>query len=353
MGQYKVSVLEKDFTRVRQYLARNLSEWYNTHVTQDGRNPEGHFAGEPSVAPIAADEYSDDEHSYMTVSINTAMSMVSVLSDEEEKPKDATQVLSSISGWPTPSGVTVASNTPSASQISTLDQSIINDLASSRKEVEALKNQVSQLVAQCELQAHQIAAAVHEQVAAALAAQAPTPPPQVQHANTITQDQFTMFVQSQDTKFDSMMKLFRDMMEYKSNHHPPELGQTTSASNKRGPPTDLDDMSQPDDHMELDSETPGSRKCNDHQQTPVKNQVQLFPLFRHDASTSSVSRTLFPGEKPQKAHPASVPLPDSPRQEESNNSTSLTAAEDVSKCKSSGTESEQQVTADHHAGPRN
>jgi hypothetical protein len=208
MGQYKVSVLEKDFTRVRQYLARNLPEWYNTHVTQDGRNPEGQFTGEPSVAPIAADEYSDDEHSYMSVSINTAMSLVSVLSDEEEKPKDTTQVPSSISGWSTPSGATIASNTPSASQISTSDQSIINDLASSRMDVEALKNQVSQLVAQCESQAKQIATAVHEQVVTALATQAPTPPTQVQQTNTITQDQFTMFVQSQDTKFDSMMKLF-------------------------------------------------------------------------------------------------------------------------------------------------
>jgi hypothetical protein len=343
MGQYKVSVQEKDFTRVRQYLARNLSEWYNTHVTPDGRNQEGQFSGEPSVAPITADEYSDDEHSYMTVSINTAMSMVSVLSDEEDTPKATTQVPSSIKGWPTPSGATIASSTPSTGQISALDQSIINDLASSRQEVEALKNQVSQLVTQCESQAQQIAAAVHQQVVAALAAQPQgSTPTQEQPPNSITQDQFTTFVQSQDTKFEKMMQLFRDMMELKSNHHPAEPEQSASHSNKRGAPDDLDDTPNSDDSMDLDSETPGSRKRNDHRQTPVKHQVQLFPLFRQDASTSSVSRTLFPGEQPQKAQPASLPLPDSPRQEDGT-PTSLTAAEDVQRRTSSGNESEPQA----------
>ena len=68
-----------------------------------------------------------------------------------------------------------------------------------------------------------------------------------------------MFVQSQDTKFASMMQLFRDMIEHKSNHHPPEFGQSTSNFNKRGPPDDLDDMSNPDDQMELDSDTPHLR----------------------------------------------------------------------------------------------
>ena len=340
-GQYKVSVQQKDFTRVRQYLSRNLSEWYNTHVTPDGRNQEGQFPGAPSVAPITADEHSDDEHSYMSVSINTAMSMVSVLSDDEDTPKATTQVVpSSIKGWPPPSGVTVTSSTPSTDQISALDQSFINDLASSRQEVEALKNQVSQLVAQCETQAQQIAAAVHQQVVAALAAQ-----PQgsisthEQHPNAITQDQFTMFVQLQDSKFERMMQLFRDMMEQKSNHHPPELGQSTSNSNKRGATSDLDNMLNQDDHMEFDSETLGSRKRNDHRKTPVKHHVQMFPLFRQDVSTSSVSCSLFPGEQPQKAQPSSMPLPDSPRQEDGN-LTSLTVAEDVQRSISSGNESE-------------
>ena len=138
-------------------------------------------------------------------------------------------------------------------------------------------------------------------------------------------------------------------MEHKS-HHPQKLGQPTSTSNKRGPPEDLDDVCNPDDQMELDSDTPGSRKRNDHRHTPIKHQVQMFPLFRQDASTkSSVSRTLFPGEQPQKAQPASVPLPDSPRQEEGA-PTSLTVVEDVKKCNSSNIESEQQAQGLNHAG---
>ena len=353
MGQYKISVLEKDFTRVRQYLVRNIHDWYSTHVTQDGRNPEGKYSGEPVVAPIAADEYSDDENSYMTVSINTAMSMVSVLSDEEEdKPKETTKVPSSISGWPTPSGATASSTTPSTSQISALDQSIINDLAFSRKEVEDLKNQVTQLVAQCESQAKEIATAVQQQVAAALAAQpqgsAPTQPHPI---NAITQDQFTMFVQSQNTKFDSMIQLFREMMDHKNSLNSMETDQITSTTNKRGASTDLEDMDHSDDQMELDSDTPGSRKRNDLRQTPVKQQVQLFPLFRQDTTASSVSRNLFPGEESQKTHPASIPLPESPRQEEST-STSLKVTEDVPVCNSSGNESENPSNTENHAGPR-
>ena len=109
----------------------------------------------------------------MTVSINAAMSMVSLLSDEDgqtiqtQGTTAATQatkpIPKRIQGWPTPSGNTV--ETPSsATQQSTIDQTILTDLAASRAEVEALKIQVTQLVAQRESQAQQIAEAVHAQV---------------------------------------------------------------------------------------------------------------------------------------------------------------------------------------------
>ena len=44
-GQYKVSVHEKDFTRIRKHLQENLNSWYNTHVTADAQNCEGMFSG--------------------------------------------------------------------------------------------------------------------------------------------------------------------------------------------------------------------------------------------------------------------------------------------------------------------
>jgi hypothetical protein len=82
LGQYKVSVLEKDFQRVREHFQKYLQAWYDQYVEPDAQNPEHKFQGPPIVAPIEADDYSDDDQSYMTVSINTAMSLASVLSDE-------------------------------------------------------------------------------------------------------------------------------------------------------------------------------------------------------------------------------------------------------------------------------
>jgi hypothetical protein len=166
------------------------------------------FSGPPTVARITSDDYSDDEQSYMTVSINAAMSLVSVLSDEDDKTGTSTNgantearktqpIPKSIQGWPTPSGTTV--ETPSsATPASIVDKTVLTDLAASRAEVEALKKQVSQLVAQHELQAKQIAEAVHTQVTLALknqqsvnAAANPT--------QSVTQDQFSAFLQMQET----------------------------------------------------------------------------------------------------------------------------------------------------------
>ena len=141
-GQYKVSVHEKDFTRIRKHLQENLRSWYKTHVTADAQNPEGAFLGPPEVSPISSDDYSDGEQSYMTVSINAAMSLVSLLSDEDGNTiqtqgmtadtQTAKPIPTRIQGWPTPLSTTV--ETPSsAAQQSTMDQAILKDLASHQK----------------------------------------------------------------------------------------------------------------------------------------------------------------------------------------------------------------------------
>ena len=78
LGQYKVSVQEKDFTRVRQHLAKHLLEWYHEHVSTDGLNQEGAYQGNLEVAPITSDYYSDDEQSYMTVSSHQCSDVVGI-----------------------------------------------------------------------------------------------------------------------------------------------------------------------------------------------------------------------------------------------------------------------------------
>ena len=363
-GQYKVSVQEKDFTRVRKHLQVNLSSWYKTHVTADAQNPEGTFSGLPEVAPISSDDYSDGEQSYMTVSINAAMSLVSLLSDEDGNTiqtqgmtadtQNTKPIPTRIQGWPTPSGTTV--ETPSsATQQSTIDQTILNDLASSRAEVEALKVQVSQLVAQRESQAQQIAEAVHAQVARALASQ-PQQPSDTATVAPVTQDQFAAFLNMQATKFDAMTAMFRDMIVTNLNTqarspvpednppfrttNPPSSSETGSNATKRNATIELERVLDSDNGMDVDSErSSNSRKRNDVRSSPVKPPVQLFPLFKNDSnSKTEISRNLF-GGAPQTANPANVELPPSPEQE-AHNSASLTAVEDAHHCISSNIESE-------------
>jgi hypothetical protein len=371
-GQYKVSVQQKDFNQVRQQLVKNLAEWYNNYVTADAKNGEGRFSGSPEVAAISADDYSDDEQSYMTVSINAAMSLVSILSDDDDQTgapsgpiNDSTTakpVPTSIRGWPTLSGGSVADTPSTSTQYTAIDQTILNDLASSRAEVEALKVQVSQLIAQRESQAQQIAEAVHAQVAKALAAQ---PANQSPSSTSVTQDQFSAFLNMQETKFDVMTNMFREMMskpphpsssvttehsiEPQSEIAPPISQQTVEHSGttatKRNATEELEQVLGSDEEgMEIDSPTNSStsRKRNDQRQSPAKQGVQLFPLFRFDSRNKAVQRKLF-GDQPLPVGPAStVPLPPSPVREASTPAL-LTAVEDAQQCISSGNESEPQA----------
>ena len=369
-GQYKVSVHEKDFQRIRKHLQQHLKSWYATHVTVDAQNSEGAFVGSPEVAPISSDNYSDGEQSYMTVSINAAMSLVSLLSDDDGNtiqtqgiPADtqtAKPIPTRIHGWATPSAPTV--ETPSsATQPSTIDQAILNDLASSRAEVEALKVQVTQLVAQRESQAQQIAEAVHAQVTLALASQHPpasTPTP----IAPVTQDQFAEFLNMQATKFDTMTAMFRDIIVQNMNNQtkspvpednppfqtttPPPSGEKGSNATKRNATIDLERVLESDNDMEVESDlSSSSRKRNDARPSPVKPPLQLFPLFKNDsASNKDISRNLF-GGTPQTAIPTNVPLPLSPVQDKST-LTSLTAAEDVHRSTSSGNVSENPASSE-------
>jgi hypothetical protein len=365
-GQYKVSVQQKDFNRVRQHLVKNLEEWYTTHVTTDAQNVEGRFTGPPAVSAISADDYSDDEQSYMTVSINAAMSLVSILSDDEDQTGTRTSgqtndsskakpVPTSITGWPTLPGGSTTETTSTPTQYSALDQTILNDLASSRAEVEALKVQVTQLVAQRDSQAQQIADAVHAQVTRALATQSVNQPT---HQSSVTQDQFSAFLNMQEAKFDIMANMFREMMN-KTNQpdtsvpvdtgvkNPPQnrptspsVDQSGTTATKRNATEDLEQVLEADASMEIDSDTAtNSRKRNDQRGSPSKHGVQLFPLFRFDSRNKDVARKLF-GGPPLPASPSDVPLPPSPVRDASS-TASLTAAEDVQQRNSSGTESKQ------------
>ena len=375
-GHYKVSVQEKDFTRVRQYLNKHIAEWYVTYVTADAQNREGTFPNPPEVAAISFDEYSDGEQSYLTVSINAAMSLVSVLSDNDDQTgttRDMTTdsrtilpVPTSIQAWPTlPSGNTA--ETPSTTTTySALDQTILNDLASSRAEVEALKIQVThQLVAQRESQAQQIAEAVHAQVTRALANQ---PVNLYTPQAAVSQDQFSAFLNMQEAKFAIMTNMFKEMMnkphpsypsapvESTVEHQlvnqttPPSTEQSGSPATKRNATVELEQVLESDESMEIDPQTTSSsRKRNDQRQSPSKQGVQLFPLFRFDSRTNKeIARKLFGGGQPLTDSPTNVPLPPSPVRDAST-PVSLTEAEHAQQGNSSGNESKNSTQTESQA----
>ena len=188
----------------------------------------------------------------------------------------------------------------SATPASAVDKTILTDLAASRAEVEALKRQVSQLVAQHESQAKQIAEAVHAQVTLALAnqsANAATTPTQ-----SITQDQFSTFLQMQETKFDAMTSIFREMMHSQQNslgtgNNDPTLttlpidppNEHGTIANKRTGTEDLEHVHGEEESMDIDSEPQSkSRKRNNQSASPEKQSAQLFPLFRLDGRNKEV-----------------------------------------------------------------
>ena len=164
LGQYKISVTEKDFQRIRAHLQKYIKPWYDQFVEPEARNPESKFPGPPIVASIEADDYSEDEQSYMTVSVNTALSLTTVLSDDTF-PASAgiPQTVTQNRSW-----ADVASDSSQNSRAT--DQSpqrecdpktsdIISALSTSQAQVDLLKAQVAELRAEREETANTIAEA--------------------------------------------------------------------------------------------------------------------------------------------------------------------------------------------------
>ena len=213
LGQYKVSVIEKDFQRIRAHLQKYLKPWYDQFVEPDARNPESMFPGPPMVASIEADDYSENEESYMTVSVKTALSLVTVLSDDtipEEAgiPKTVTQ---QPRNWA--DVASDSSQTSRATELTTQKEcdpktsDLISALSTSQAQVDLLKEQVAELRAEREETAKTIAEAVKQQVEQILAAKTPTT-----GEDHITGHQFTLFVQTQDRKIDALTSMFTQMM---------------------------------------------------------------------------------------------------------------------------------------------
>jgi hypothetical protein len=161
-GKYKVLVHQKNYHRVRNHLKEVIPKWYNEFVEPDAKAAEGKYPGLPEVSPIMSDGDSQGDQTYMSISVNTAMSLGSNLSTDSPPnyvyPKEGnvptdtstiggSQATSSINGrsWAdtvqgsrTHSSVYHKSSEESVSQIE-----MKKDLASSREEVAKLKDRLT------------------------------------------------------------------------------------------------------------------------------------------------------------------------------------------------------------------
>jgi hypothetical protein len=88
-GRYRILTKLNAFQRIRNHIMKQLPRWYEDHVAPDAHPRFGRFPGDPEVAPIKSDSYSDD--SYMASSINTIMAFDDAMFAEPlqviEKPK--------------------------------------------------------------------------------------------------------------------------------------------------------------------------------------------------------------------------------------------------------------------------
>ena len=318
LGQYKVSVAEKDFQRIRMHLKKYIQPWYDQFVEPDARNPESKFPGPPIVASIEADDYSEDEQSYMTVSVNTALSLVTVLSDETipDAPAGIPKTVTQHRNWAdvasdsSQTSRTTAKPTQKEPDQTTSD--LISALSTSQAQVDLLKEQVAELRAEREETAKTIAEAVKQQVEQILMTRAPTT-----NEDHITGQQFTQFVQTQDRKIDALTSLFTQMMTaqqqfYQTPHQQPShhsRDATTEAGSKGpslGKRNAVDDLETVDsvDRMETDDQD-HSRKRSDYRATPQK--TPLSPTTRATANNNVEPRQLL-----AQLSPRQVPIPESP-----------------------------------------
>lgn len=157
-GRYKVLVHQKNYHKVRDYLKQAIPEWYEEHVEPDAKAPEYRYPGPPEVSPIESDGISQGDQTYLSISINTAMSISSNISNDSPPsfiyPKDhqsatddstlgGSQANSSIIGKTWADKVrgfrTYSSSEPPSTVESESQRALQQELATSREEVAALK----------------------------------------------------------------------------------------------------------------------------------------------------------------------------------------------------------------------
>lgn len=82
-GKYKVLVQKnQEYQQVRERFMDTLTSWINNYAAPDAKATLLiKYPGPPEVASISSDGFSRGENSYMNISVNTAFSIGSTISD--------------------------------------------------------------------------------------------------------------------------------------------------------------------------------------------------------------------------------------------------------------------------------
>ena len=189
-GKYKVLVEKDKYHKTRGLLMDELTNWITNDAAPDAKVTLLKYPSPPEIAPIGSDGFSRGDQSYMNISVNTALSVGSTLSDasppsyvynksainrtnsSEDSTSGGSQAI--LPGNKGTWADTVAGRSTSLSINSDIgstgiDQTtIISDLESSRAEVETLKSKVAQMEAERAEQQRVLAETVQEHVSKAL-----------------------------------------------------------------------------------------------------------------------------------------------------------------------------------------
>ncbi len=202
-------VNQKNYHQARDCLKEVIPQWYDEYVEPDAKATENHYPGKPEVSLIASDGFSKGENTYMLVSINTAMSISSAMSNdsppsyvykqERQLPTDA----STLDGSRAPSSVhgrcwadTVRESSSSFSshdqknskELLAIQNALKHDLDASKAEVADCKACLAQMEATGKAQEeNEIDDGIQAQV------------------NRVIQDQFTTFATEMTAMFAQMM----------------------------------------------------------------------------------------------------------------------------------------------------
>ena len=220
-GRYKVLVHQKNYHKVRDHLKEVIPKWYDKFVEPDAKASEYRYPGPPEVSPIESDGDSQGDQSYLTISINTAMSIGSNLSNDSPPifvyPKQqqsstdnstfgGSQAMSSLNGrsWAeTARGSRAHSSTAfKSSEDSDIQRMLQKDLETSREEVAQLKERLAKIE---DIRAQE-QASIEEKVKEQVEREREAIDEKVkQQVALALQEQFSTFTQQMTTMFAQMM----------------------------------------------------------------------------------------------------------------------------------------------------